>query len=80
MTITYTPRGVCSRQIVLEVEDGIIRSLKVAGGCNGNLQGIGALLPGMTAQEAIQRLEGIRCGMKSTSCPDQIAQALKQAL
>ena len=79
MTITYTPRGVCSRQIVLEVEDGIIRSLKVAGGCSGNLQGIGALLPGMTAQEAIQRLEGIRCGMKSTSRPDQIAQALKQA-
>jgi len=80
MTITYTPRGVCSRKIVVELEDGVIRSLKVAGGCSGNLQGIGALLPGMTAQEAIRRLEGIRCGMKSTSCPDQIAQALKQAL
>jgi len=80
MTITYNPKGVCSRQIVVELEDGIIQNVKVAGGCSGNLQGIGALLRGMTAQEAVARMEGIRCGMKSTSCPDQIAQALKKAL
>ena len=80
MTITYNPRGVCSRKIVVVLEDGIIRDVKVTGGCSGNLQGLAALLRGMTAQEAIARMEGIRCGMKATSCPDQIAQALKQAL
>ena len=80
MTITYNPRGVCSRKIVVVLEDGIIRDVKVTGGCSGNLQGLAALLRGMTAQEAIARMEGIRCGMKATSCPDQIAQALKQTL
>ena len=80
MTITYNPRGVCSRQIVVELEDGVIQNVKVTGGCSGNLQGLAALLRGMTAQEAVARMEGIRCGMKATSCPDQIAQALKQAL
>ena len=80
MTITYNPRGVCSRQIVVELEDGVIQNVKVAGGCSGNLQGLAALLRGMTAQEAIARREGIRCGVKATSCPDQIAQALKQTL
>ena len=80
MTITYNPRGVCSRQIVVVLEDGIIRDVKVTGGCSGNLQGLAALLRGMTAQEAVARMEGIRCGLKATSCPDQIAQALKQAL
>lgn len=77
MTFQYTPRGVCSRKFTIEVEDGIIRSLDVEGGCSGNLQGLSALMKGMKVEEAIQRMEGIRCGMKATSCPDQIAQALK---
>lgn len=80
VTITYTPKGVCSRRFDIQVEDGVIQSLKVVGGCSGNLQGLGALLRGMKVEEAIQRLEGIRCGMKQTSCPDQLAQALKTVL
>ena len=80
MTFTYVPKGVCSRKFIIEVEDGTIRSVEVFGGCSGNLQGLSALLKGMSAEEAIGRLEGIRCGMKSTSCPDQIARALKTAL
>lgn len=80
MTIQYTPRGVCSRRFVIDVEDGVIQSLRSEGGCNGNLQGISALLKGMKVEEAIDRMEGIRCGMKATSCPDQIAQALKTCL
>lgn len=80
MTIQYTPKGVCSRAFEIEVEEGVIQSVQVAGGCSGNLQGLSALLKGMTVEEAIQRMEGIRCGVKSTSCPDQIAQALKAAL
>lgn len=77
MTIQYRPRGVCSREFTIDVEDGTIRSVQVVGGCNGNLQGLSALLRGMKVEEAIQRMEGIRCGMKATSCPDQLAQALK---
>ena len=61
----------------IQVEDGVIQSVKAEGGCNGNLQGVAALLQGMTPEEAVRRMEGIRCGMKKTSCPDQIAQALK---
>ena len=80
MTFTYVPKGVCSRKFIIEVEDGTIRSVEVFGGCSGNLQGLSALVKGMSAEEAIGRLEGIRCGMKSTSCPDQIARALKTAL
>lgn len=80
MTITYTPTGVCSRKMTIEVEEGIIRSVEVLDGCNGNLQGISRLMEGMTVDEAIRRMEGIRCGRKSTSCPDQLAQALKTAL
>ena len=80
MTITYTPRGVCSQQMTIEVEQGTIQSVAVLGGCSGNLQGLSSLLRGMKVEEAIQRLEGIRCGRKATSCPDQLAQALKQAL
>lgn len=80
MTINYTPRGVCSKACTIEVEDGIIQSVQVLGGCNGNLKGISSLLRGMPVSEAISRMEGIRCGMRPTSCPDQIAQALKQAL
>lgn len=78
MKYTYTPYGVCSRQIELEVEDGIVKSLKVIGGCNGNLQGIAKLVEGMKVEEVIKRLKGIDCGGKGTSCPDQIARALEQ--
>lgn len=77
MKFEYSPKGVCSRKMIFEVEDGIVRSLKVEGGCNGNLQGISSLLIGLSVDEVIKRLEGIKCGMKPTSCPDQIAQALK---
>ena len=80
MTITYTTRGVCSQAFRIEVEDDVIRSVQVVGGCSGNLQGLSALLRGMRVEEAIQRLDGIRCGTKPTSCPDQLAQALKTAL
>ncbi len=78
MTYEYTPRGVCSRKMILEVEDGIITDLKVEGGCNGNLQGISKLVKGMKIDEVIERLSGIRCGSKPTSCPAQLAEALKQ--
>lgn len=80
MKYTYTPRGVCSRLITIETEDNKIVSVEFTGGCNGNLQGIGALVKGMDIEEAISRLENIRCGMKNTSCPDQLAQALKKAV
>ena len=78
MTIEYMPRGVCSRKMTIEVEDGVIHSVQVEGGCSGNLQGISRLVEGMPVEEAISRMEGIRCGWKNTSCPDQMAQALKQ--
>ncbi|WP_251316294.1 TIGR03905 family TSCPD domain-containing protein [Flintibacter muris] len=80
MTIQYTPRGTCSRQFQIEVEEGVIQSVQVVGGCDGNLKGLSSLLKGMKVEDAIPRLEGIRCGTKPTSCPDQIAQALKKAL
>lgn len=80
MHIDYVPRGVCSRAFHIDVEDGTIQSVQVVGGCHGNLQGISALLKGMKVEEAIARLDGIHCGSKQTSCPDQIAQALKTAL
>ena len=80
MTITYRPKGVCSRLMRVEVEDGIIRQVEVQGGCSGNLQGISRLLVGMPVQQAIERMEGVRCGGKPTSCPDQHAKALRQAL
>lgn len=80
MTITYRPKGVCSRLMRVEVEDGIIRQVEVQGGCSGNLQGISWLLVGMPVQQAIERMEGVRCGGKPTSCPDQLAKALRQAL
>ena len=78
-TIQYTPRGVCSRKMEIDVEDGVIRAVRVLGGCSGNLQGLSALLRGMTVDEAVARMEGIRCGMEPTSCPGQLAQALKSA-
>lgn len=78
-TITYRPWGVCSRNMEIDVEGDVIQSVRVEGGCSGNLQGICSLLKGMTVEEAVARMEGIRCGGKPTSCPDQLAQALKQA-
>ena len=75
--MTYTTKGTCSTAIDIEVNDGIIESVQFTGGCNGNLKGICALVKGMRVEDAIEKLEGIRCGMKPTSCPDQLAQALK---
>ena len=78
MKHSFRPQGVCAREMQVELdEQGVIRELNVLGGCSGNLQGIAALLKGMKVEEAIERMEGIRCGFKSTSCPDQIAKALK---
>lgn len=75
--IIYSPKGVCSRQIEIEVDNGIIASCRFMGGCSGNTQGICALVKGMKVEDAISRLEGIRCGFRPTSCPDQLAAALK---
>ena len=80
MKKVYKTKGVCSREISFDYEDGKIFNLSFVGGCNGNLQGICSLLKGMDVEHAISRMEGLRCGPKPTSCPDQIAQALKQAL
>lgn len=77
MVMEYKPSGVCSRKMVIDVEDGIVKSLEVIGGCHGNLQGISKLVEGMKVEDVISRLEGIRCGFKPTSCPDQLAKALK---
>lgn len=76
----YQTKGTCSSAIDIEVTDGVIESVKFTGGCNGNLQGIAALVKGKTPQEVIDSLKGIRCGMKSTSCPDQLARALESML
>ncbi|MDE6208835.1 MAG: TIGR03905 family TSCPD domain-containing protein [Lachnospiraceae bacterium] len=75
----YIPKGVCSRQIDIELEDGKIASVKFVGGCNGNTQGLSALVTGMDVDDAIQRLEGINCNGRGTSCPDQLAKALRIA-
>ena len=81
MTYTYIPKGVCSRKMTVELnDDHTIQAVRVEGGCNGNLQGISRLVVGMDAQEAIRRMRGIQCGFKPTSCPDQLATALEQAL
>ena len=78
--MVYRTKGTCSSSIEIEVKDGIIENVQFVGGCNGNLKGIAALVKGMKAEEAVEKLEGIRCGMKATSCPDQLAQALKTLL
>lgn len=77
MNYTYYPSGVCARQFNFDVEDGVIRSVEIIGGCPGNLKGISRLLAGMKVDDVIERLKGVRCGMKPTSCPDQIALALE---
>ena len=74
----YKTTGTCSSAIDFEVEDGIVKEVKFIGGCNGNTQGVAALVKGMPVEEVISRLEGIKCGFKSTSCPDQLAKALKE--
>ena len=76
----YKTKGTCSTMIDVELKDGVIDSVKFTGGCNGNLQGISALVKGMKAEEAINRLKGIRCGFKPTSCPDQLAHALEEMI
>ncbi len=78
MEYVFQPSGVCSRQILLEIEDGIIQSCRFIGGCNGNTQGIASLVTGMPVDEVISRLEGINCNGRGTSCPDQLAKALKE--
>ncbi len=81
MKYTYTPRGVCSRRMTVELDENrVIEKVTVEGGCSGNLQGISALVVGMKAEDAIARMSGISCGGKPTSCPDQLAQALKKAI
>ena len=78
MTYNYKTKGTCSSSIDLEVEDGILKDVSFCGGCNGNLQGISRLVQGMPVTEVFKRLEGIRCGMKTTSCPDQLCRALHE--
>ena len=77
MTINYIPRGVCSRQMQIEIDGDTVIDVKTIGGCNGNSKGIAALVRGMKIDEVIARLDGITCGTRSSSCPDQLAQALK---
>ncbi len=80
MTYKYRTKGTCSRTIEFELNDGVLSNVYFEGGCNGNLKGIASLVEGMKAEDVIARCGGIRCGFKSTSCPDQLAQALKEAL
>ena len=77
MSYEYRPRGVCSQRITFDIEGGVVKNVKFTGGCHGNLQGIAKLVEGMKAEDVIEKLEGIRCGFKSTSCPDQLAKALR---
>lgn len=79
MEYHYHTKGTCSREIILNLDGDIIKSVKFIGGCNGNTKGISALVKGMKVDEVISRLRGIRCGLKPTSCPDQLATALMQA-
>lgn len=76
----YKPTGVCSKQIDIKLDGDVIKSVKFTGGCSGNTQGVAALVAGMKVSDAISRLDGIRCGIRETSCPDQLAKALKQAI
>ncbi len=78
--ITYSTFGVCSRQIEIIVDEGIVKDLRFMGGCSGNTQGISSLVKGMKIEDVVERLEGIKCGPRPTSCPDQVARALKQYL
>ena len=77
--VEYKTSGTCSRMVIVEVEDGVITDCKFIGGCAGNTTGVAALVKGMKVEDAIARLKGIKCGFRSTSCPDQLARALEQA-
>lgn len=77
---TFQNRGTCSRSVSFDITDGHVRNVRFEGGCSGNTQGIARLVEGMDVHEAIQRMKGIRCGFKDTSCPDQLAKALEKAL
>ncbi len=79
MQFEYKTKGTCSQQIIFEIEEGKVHNVQFIGGCNGNLKGICSLIEGMDVDEIISRIDGIHCGMKATSCPDQLAQALKEA-
>lgn len=79
MNYQYKTSGTCSRSIDFEVENGVVKNVRFHGGCDGNLKGISSIVDGMKVEDVISRLEGIRCGFKSTSCPDQLAKALKKA-
>ncbi len=79
MQYEYKTKGTCSQSILFEIEDGKLTNVQFIGGCNGNLKGIGALVEGMDIDEVIAKLEGTTCGFKQTSCPDQLAQALRAA-
>lgn len=80
MKYQYSTQGTCSYQIDLNVEDGVIKDIQFYGGCDGNLQGICSLVRGMKVEDVLPKIEGIRCGMKTTSCPDQLARALRQVM
>ncbi len=80
MEYRYKPSGVCSREFVFDIKDDIIQKLDVVGGCSGNLQGISQLLVGMNINDVVEKIKGVKCGMKNTSCPDQIALALQKFL
>ena len=79
MQFDYKTQGTCSQRILFEIEDGKLKNVQFIGGCNGNLKGIGSLVEGMDVDQVIARLEGTTCGFKATSCPDQLAKALKAA-
>ena len=79
MQYEYKTKGTCSQTILFDIEDGIVKNVQFIGGCNGNLQGISRLVEGMKVEDVIARVDGIHCGMKETSCPDQLAKALKKA-
>lgn len=78
MVYTFAPQGVCAQEMIVEIdEQGVVQSLQAKGGCNGNLKGIAALVKGVPAKEVVERLKGIECGVKGTSCPDQLAKNLE---
>ena len=80
MNVNFTPKGVCARNMSFDIEEGVIRNLKVTGGCNGNLKGIASLVEGMKIEDVVSKLEGIDCNGKGTSCPDQLAKAVRAYL
>lgn len=78
--IEYKTKGTCAREVIVDVDDGVITECKFVGGCSGNTQGVAALVVGMKVEDAVAKIKGIKCGMKSTSCPDQLALALEEAM